>query len=101
MHLIEILLPLNDNAGAAFPESYYTEIQKTLAKLFGGVTAFTRSPAEGRWKETGKIIHDDIVIFQVEVENIDKSWWKTFRQGLEKQFRQDKINIRAYEIAML
>lgn len=50
MHLIEILLPLQDNAGNSFPESYFKEVEQTLTEKFGGITAFNRSPAVGKWK---------------------------------------------------
>jgi NDP-sugar pyrophosphorylase family protein len=43
------LLPVRDNAGATFPPSLLHDIRQQLAAQFGGVTAFTRAPAEGIW----------------------------------------------------
>jgi hypothetical protein len=45
MHLIEILLPLNDNNGRPFKAAKYAVIREHLTERFGGLTAFTRSPA--------------------------------------------------------
>ena len=101
MQLIEILLPVKDNSGNPFPDEYFTELEQNITKKFGGVTAFTRAPAEGQWKQGGETVRDEIIIFEVEVAELDKNWWKFYRQSLEKQFRQDIINIRAYEISKL
>ena len=46
-HLIEILLPLTDASGTPFPAAYYDDLSKELVANFGGVTSFTRAPAEG------------------------------------------------------
>lgn len=48
-HPIQILLPLSDNQGHGFSGSDYTCVRSELTKQFGGLTAFTRSPAEGLW----------------------------------------------------
>jgi hypothetical protein len=47
MHLIEIFLPLRDNQGFAFATSDFAGIRKTLTEKFGGLTAFSRVPADG------------------------------------------------------
>ncbi len=49
MHLVQILLPLYDNAGAPLPRALYDRVREELSRRFGGLTAFTRSPAEGLW----------------------------------------------------
>ena len=46
-HLIQILLPLFDNGGQPFPRSDYMRVRSELTERFGGLTAFTRTPAEG------------------------------------------------------
>jgi hypothetical protein len=45
MHLVEILLPLNDNSGRPFRTEKYAEVREHLTERFGGLTAFSRSPA--------------------------------------------------------
>jgi hypothetical protein len=49
MHLVEILLPLNDNRGRPFAPEKYPAVRQHLTERFGGLTAFTRSPAQGGW----------------------------------------------------
>jgi hypothetical protein len=50
MYLIEILLPLQDESRKPFPAEPYERVAQRLTERFGGVTSFTRAPAEGRWK---------------------------------------------------
>ena len=101
MHLVEIFLPLADNQGRAFPKEKYAEIRDALAKAFGGVTAFTRYPAEGAVREGGRTVHDDIVVFEVMTETLDHDWWANHRRSLEHEFDQDEILIRATRIERL
>jgi hypothetical protein len=42
MHLVEILLPLNDNSGQPFGAGKYAAVREHLAERFGGLTAFSR-----------------------------------------------------------
>lgn len=51
LHLVQILLPLFDNEGEAIPQLHFRRVAEELADRFGGLTAFTRAPAEGRWKD--------------------------------------------------
>ena len=74
MHLVEILLPLHDNSGQSFAAEKYAEVRQHLTERFGGLTAFTRSPAQGTTTERGKPVHDEIVVFQVMTEALDVSW---------------------------
>lgn len=101
MHIVEILLPLYDNAGAHFPVSLYVGVRETLVGRFGGLTAFTRSPAEGVWEQGGERSRDRIVIFEVMSDGIDRNWWQRYRGELEELFRQDEIVVRAHEVEKL
>jgi hypothetical protein len=65
VHLIQILLPLSDDEGRPFPAANFDLLAQKLTEKFGGVTGFTRSPAEGRWKQDGSTTHDDIVVIEV------------------------------------
>ena len=49
MYLIEILLPLTGNDGKPFPQARFAEVGGEVVERFGGLTAFTRAPAEGVW----------------------------------------------------
>jgi hypothetical protein len=101
MHLIQTLLPLYDNAGNAFGEELYIKVRTELTERFGGLTAFTRAPAQGLWRSDGKTTHDDIVVFEVMAAEIDKEWWANYRLGLEASFRQDTIIIRVQDVTIL
>ncbi len=101
MHLIQILLPLYDNAGNTFGEELYGKVRRELTERFGGLTAFTRAPAQGLWKDAGQTKRDDIVVFEVMVEDVDAGWWRTYRKTLETVFRQDEIVIRAQLVTLL
>lgn len=81
MHLIDVLLPLFDNEGQRFPQPAYGQVRAELTDKFGGLTAFTRVPAEGLWTEGGTVRGDEIVIFQVMVEHPDEIWWRSYREA--------------------
>ena len=101
MHLVEILLPLNDNGGRPFGAEKYAAVREHLIERFGGVTAFTRSPAQGTTTDRGKTIHDEIVVFEVMTQSLDVSWWGTYRRQLEQEFLQDEIVVRALPLTLL
>ena len=101
MFLVEILLPLYDNEGRRFGAGEYDRVSEELAARFGGVTAFRRSPAEGVWREGGEESRDRVVVFEVMVEELDRAWWREYRGGLERRFRQEKIIVRATEFEEL
>jgi len=102
MYLVQILLPLYDNEGHAFEPVDYAQLRSELADRFGGVTAYTRAPARGVWKDdAGGTTRDDIVIFEVMTEELDRNWWTAFRRDLERRFRQDSVIVRALTSTML
>jgi hypothetical protein len=102
-YLVQILLPLYDNAGRAFEGREYVQLRTELADRFGGVTAYTRAPARGVWKDdaTGETQRDDIVIFEVMTDELNRAWWARFRTHLEERFRQDSIIVRALNSTLL
>jgi hypothetical protein len=102
MHLIQLLLPLYDNDKQPFSRADFDRERDELARRFGGITAFRRSPAEGLWQESeGDMSRDEVVIFEVMAEQLDRQWWREYRQSLEKRFRQERIVIRATEFEQL
>lgn len=101
MHLIQILLPLRDNDGRAFDASAYARVRTELAARFGGITTFTRAPAEGVWKEAGRTSRDDLVVFEIMAPTLDRPWWEGYRGELERHFRQEVIVVRAIRVEML
>lgn len=102
MHLVQLLLPLRDNEGRAFPRAEFDRVNRELTDRFGGVTAFLRSPASGAWREEGgEVARDDIAVIEVMDEHLDRDWWRSYRAGLERRFRQDEVVVRASELERL
>lgn len=103
MHLVQMLLPVADNAGVRFPAAMYAGIREELTERFGGVTAFVQSPALGLWKEADSepATLDHLVLVEVMVEALDRPWWAAYRSRLEAAFRQDELMIRALPVDRL
>ena len=102
MNLVQILLPLYDKQQNPFPDSYYHDMESELTEKFGGMTAYTRSPAKGLWKEKeDKTVKDDIVVLEVMTEKTDKEFWKQYKTNLEALFQQDAIIIRSSEVEVI
>jgi hypothetical protein len=101
LHLIQILLPLFDKEGRHFAPDHYRRVRDELSDRFGGLTAFSRAPAEGVWDDDGERHRDDIVVYEVMAEELDAAWWRAYRKGLETEFRQDSIVVRAQAITLL
>jgi hypothetical protein len=102
MYLVQILVPLYDNEGQPFEPAEYVRLRSELADRFGGVTAYTRAPARGVWKDdSGETTRDDIVIFEVMTDDLDEAWWGAFRRELEARFRQDTLIVRALTSTLL
>jgi hypothetical protein len=54
------------------------------------------------WKDdSGETTRDDIVIFEVMIENLDEAWWRAFREELEARFRQESLIVRALTSTLL
>jgi hypothetical protein len=102
MYLVQLLLPLYDNSGRRFPRSKLNRVEETLAQRFGGITMYTRAPAEGLSKHgSGGMTQDEIVVFEIMAGNLERAWWKKYRAQLERVFRQDCVVVRATKIELL
>jgi hypothetical protein len=102
MHLIQLLLPLHDNHKHPFPIAYFNRVREELTNRFGGVTAFVRSPAVGLWKEDSDDLNrDEVVMFEVLTDQLDKDWWGSYRKELQEKFRQKELLIWASDITKL
>jgi hypothetical protein len=91
MYMARFYLPLRDNAGEAFPPAKFRAVEADLSRRFGGVTAHLQSPASGLWQEAGKTHVDEVVIFEVLLDEADRAWWSSYREKLERDFRQKQI----------
>ena len=101
MHLVQLLLPLRDNAGRAFAPDHYDAVRGELTSRFGGLTAYSRAPAEGVWEGNGGRARDDVVVYEVMADALDRDWWRGFRAALERRFAQDEVVVRAHEVERL
>lgn len=102
MHLIQLLLPLYDNEGRAFPGSHFTVVRAELTERFGGLTAYSRAPAQGLWQEAeGPPRRDDIIVYEVMTDTLDREWWGTYRGVLERRFAQQELVVRSQEVERL
>ena len=96
-HCVEILLPLRRRDGDRHPPGAFDALKARLVEAFGGLTAFSRAPAEGLWDGGGEgVDRDEIVIFEVMTDRIDPRWWAELRSELETAFAQDEVVIRAH-----
>ena len=97
MYLVQFLLPLRDNAQRPFARADFERVRTELTERFGGVTAFLQAPASGVWKDedAGETTHDELVLFEVMTDALDRAWWKGYRAELERRFRQEAIVVRA------
>jgi len=102
MYLVQLLLPLYDNAGRRVPARHFSDVRDELTERYGGVTAFLRSPAHGTWKEgSGTVDRDEVVMCEVMVEVLDRGWWSGYRVQLEQRFEQREVVVRAFEVERL
>lgn len=101
MHLVQILLPVYRNDGRPQPASAFAGVHGALTERFGGVTAFTRAPAEGVWHSRNSVTRDDVILVEVMVEALDEAWWRGFRERLEGLFEQESVVVRALPMVRL
>ena len=101
MYLIQILLPARSRAGPV-EGGAFAKTREELVAAFEGVTAYTRSPAEGTWvAPDGDEERDDVVMVEVMVEEFDRWWWREFARKLARRFAQEAIHIRALPVEAL
>jgi hypothetical protein len=101
MRLVQILLPLYKESSRKIPRSTFRRAASELAKVYGGVTAYTRSPAEGLWRRGSKIDHDAVIIYEVMLRSINKRQWAERRRRYEKAFGQKQIVVRSLAFQQL
>lgn len=87
---------MRDNEGRPFEGDLHGLTRHELLERFGGVTAYQRAPAHGLWESPhGEVARDEVVIFEVMTDMLDRAWWDRYRVTLEQRFRQDEVLIRA------
>ncbi len=102
MHLVQLLVPIRDHQGRAYPRRLYDDLAAKLTEKFGGVTAYSRAPATGLWEDaSGETVRDQVAVYEVMVEQLEPAWWAGLRTQLEVEFAQEELVIRAHEIRRL
>jgi hypothetical protein len=101
MYLVQILLPLYNNSGIRFEPERYTKVRDELVSRFGGITAYTRTPVQGLWHEREEIVRDDLIIYEIMVQELKEEWWCEYRKILENRFEQQSLVARANQILLL
>ena len=101
-HLIEIFLPLNTNDGTPQPVQIFRRTREQFADQFGGETAFTRNSAKGVCLlEDNERLEDDIIVYDVMAETVDRLWWQSYKRDLAERFQQEEILIRATAVSLI
>jgi hypothetical protein len=73
-----------------------------VRRLGDEAVEYTRAPAEGLWSQNGgQQARDDIVVYEVMVEQLDRAWWESFRTRLERLFAQQELVVRAQLVERL
>jgi len=101
MKLVQIFLPRYDNGGRRLAAALFARERERLIERYGGLTAYTRAPAVGLWKDGPTIKRDEIVIFEVMIRSVDRKWWSDYRNKLRKRFRQKEVLIRIQDVKLL
>lgn len=101
MKLVQILLPVADDSGRPFDRSIFDALERSLTDRFGGVTAYARSPARGRWRDGDETQQDDVIVVEVMTDSLDRDWWRKFRADLERRLSQKTILVRVQEVEAL
>lgn len=100
--LVQFFLPVRDEAGAPFAREAFEQVRAELTERFGGVTAYVRSPAVGAWEDAdGDVQRDDVLLFEVVAETLDRGWWRDYRATLCRRFGQEEVLVRAFAVALL
>ncbi|WP_028748856.1 hypothetical protein [Rhizobium mesoamericanum] len=97
-YLVEILLPVTHTRES---RANLDQLRGELTESFGGATLHVDSPAEGIWDDDGEVERDRIVVAEVMTDDLDRTWWASYRKELEARFRQEEIVVRATEIERL
>jgi hypothetical protein len=101
-HLIQILLPTHTRGGGAVAAEQFARVRVEMTERFGGVTAYSRSPATGLWiNEDETIERDQVIMVEVVVDDFDREWWAAYRKELEARFDQEEVHVRALALELI
>ena len=87
-HLVQVLLPTHRRNGAPVASEEFARVRVELTERFGGVTAYSRSPATGLWKrDDEEIERDQVIMVEVVVEVFDREWWARLSRAARDALR--------------
>ncbi len=101
-YLVQLVLPVHDNAGKAFPDAIWENLKDRLAEKFGGVTAYRHAPAQGVWAPSGKKRNaEDVFMVEVMSTVLEKDWWAALQADLERTLAQEHVVMRAIALTAI
>jgi hypothetical protein len=103
MVLIQILLPVAVPADShRQSRAAFDETRRELVERFGGITAYTRAPAEGVWTAPGGGRElDTVIMVEVITASFDRTWWRAYAATLARRFEQEAIHVRALSVDLV
>jgi uncharacterized membrane protein len=78
--VVQILFPLWSNQGIAFPKAYFSAVKLELSSRFHGLTAYSRTAAEGLWRVGQTLKRDEIIVYEVMADRFDSAWWRGYQK---------------------
>lgn len=101
-YLIQLLLPVFNKQGEPTASEHFQLVRHELSEKFGGITVYSRSPADGLWKDDeDNSVQDEVVLFEVVVEELNAVWWQHYLKELQRRFSQDQIHCRVQTVSVL
>lgn len=79
------------------------DLQRLLTQKFGGVTAYTQSPARGEWQAEAQasVVRDDLIIVETMAAELEREWWKALKMKLEASLQQKELLVRVLPMEQL
>ena len=98
LFLIQLLLPASNDRK---DDAAFSKTKDELVERFGGVTAYTHSPAQGVWiSPDGGKARDSMLMVEVLAEELDTPWWRSYKTTLAARFAEKEIHVRALHADM-
>jgi hypothetical protein len=95
-YLVQLLIPLEPLGQGSEKRDFLKSLGQELTDRFGGVTSYLRAPAVGLWKdEANRTERDEIVVYEVMVDDLDREFWRGVRERLETRLEQEELVVRA------
>ena len=102
MVLIQMLLPATTSGLEADADRRVRQTRHELVEIFGGITAYLQTPAQGVWTSPeGEREHDAVVMVEIVTERFDRTWWQQYAATLATRFQQETIHVRAVKVDVL